>query len=91
MPETKQLDSSRVPEQFRKWIPLAQRWGSHLDDHIVGDMVDDATSEELDELLALWDADQADRKALYAMVGGGQKPNPRHHPPLGILRPLALV
>jgi hypothetical protein len=78
MPETIQLDPSQVPERFRKWIPLAQRWGGQLDDDIVGDIVDDATREELDELLTLSDADNADWKALYAWLAG---PESKRRPP----------
>jgi len=70
IPETIKLDPSRVPERFRKWIPLAPRWGGKLDDDIVGEIVDDATREELDELLALLDADEAFWKELYAWLGG---------------------
>jgi hypothetical protein len=70
MPETIKLDPSRVPERFRKWIPLAQRWSGQLDDVVVGEIVDDATREELDELLAMLDADQEFCKELYAWLGG---------------------
>lgn len=45
-----QLNASRVPEQFREWIPLAERWGIG-DDLIREDCVAKACSEELLELL----------------------------------------
>ena len=71
MTETIQLDPSRVPERFRKWTPMAQRWGGQLDDDIVEEIVDDATRDELDELLALLDADQME--GAVRMVGGGAR------------------
>jgi hypothetical protein len=49
------LDASRVPVQFRQWIPLAERWGIS-DDLIRDDCVYKATSDELRELLAFGDA-----------------------------------
>jgi hypothetical protein len=50
-----ELDASRVPKQFRKWIPLAERWGIG-DDLIREDCVNAAASDELSELLAFGDA-----------------------------------
>jgi len=44
--------------------------GGQLDDDIVGEIIDDATREELDGLLALLDADEAFWKELYAWLGG---------------------
>src|SRR5262245_23867037 len=49
---------------------LGPKMGGKLDDDIVGEIVDDATREELDELLALLDADEAFWKELYAWLGG---------------------
>jgi len=69
MPETIELDPSRVPERLRKWIPLAQRWG-HSDDGVRDEIVDGATREELDDLLALLDADESDWDALTAWLVG---------------------
>jgi len=42
LPEPIQLDPSRVPEQLRKWIPLAERWGGS--DDVVGDYIVDAAT-----------------------------------------------
>jgi hypothetical protein len=44
------LDPTRVPDKFRSWIPLAERWGIG-DDIIRTDCVNGATPEELNELL----------------------------------------
>jgi hypothetical protein len=52
---TIRLDASRVPVQFRQWIPLAERWGIG-DDLIRDDCVHKATPDELRELLAFGDA-----------------------------------
>lgn len=49
------IDPSRVPVQFRRWIPLAERWGIG-DDLIRDDSVHKATPDELSELLAFGDA-----------------------------------
>jgi hypothetical protein len=47
---TIRLDPSRVPEKYRPWIPMAERWGVG-DDIIRGDCVDNASTEELTQLL----------------------------------------
>lgn len=52
---TIRLDPSRVPAQFRQWIPLAERWGIG-DDLIRDDCVAKATPQELRELLAFGSA-----------------------------------
>lgn len=49
------LDSARVPEQFRRWIPLAERWGIG-DDVLREDCVTHASPEELTELLSFAEA-----------------------------------
>jgi len=49
---------------------LGPKMGGQLDDDIVGEIIDDATREELDGLLALLDADEAFWKELYAWLGG---------------------
>ena len=51
------LDPARVPEQLRRWIPLAERWGIG-DDLIRDDCVEKATPDELRELLA-WEPDDS--------------------------------
>lgn len=45
------LDSARVPEKYRRWIPLAERWGIG-DDIIRDDCLDHASPEELRDILA---------------------------------------
>jgi hypothetical protein len=54
---TIRLDASRVPEQLRRWLPLAERWGI-ADDLIREYCIAQATEQELDELLA-WNPDDA--------------------------------
>jgi hypothetical protein len=49
-----QLDPSRVPAQFREWIPLAEQWGIG-DDLIREDCVRKASPAERSELLAFGD------------------------------------
>lgn len=49
------LNPACVPEKFRQWVPLAERWGIG-DDLIREDCVDKATQEELRELLSFGDA-----------------------------------
>ena len=66
------LDASRVPEQLRCWIPLAERWGIG-DDLIREDCVAKATPEELQQLLA-WSPDDA---ALDAWLAGSESHSPR--------------
>ncbi len=51
---TIKLDASLVPERFRSWIPLAERWGVG-DDLIREDCVNTATLKELSELLEFGD------------------------------------
>jgi hypothetical protein len=53
--QTIRLDATRVPEQFRIWIPLAERWGIG-DDLIREDCVSTAAPSELRELLEFGDA-----------------------------------
>lgn len=48
---TIRLDPTRIPEQFRSWIPLAERWGIG-DDLIREDCVVKASLAELEELLS---------------------------------------
>lgn len=69
---TIRLDSSRVPEALRRWIPLAERWGVG-DDLIREDCVEKATLEELDELLA-WTPDDA---VLEAWLAGPESESAR--------------
>ena len=45
------LDSSQVPEKFRRLIPLAERWGIG-DDFLREEAVRKATGRDLEELLA---------------------------------------
>ena len=47
---TIRLESSLVPEPFRRWIPLAEQWGIG-DDLIREDCVMEATTQELQDLL----------------------------------------
>ena|SRR5215207_5412833 len=53
-PATK-LDPTRIPERFRHWIPLAERWGIS-DDILRDDCVGHASPEELAELLSFGEA-----------------------------------
>jgi hypothetical protein len=46
------LKPDRVPEPFRRWIPLAERWGIG-DDYEREAAVDEADAAALEELLAL--------------------------------------
>jgi hypothetical protein len=52
---TTKLDSTRVPERFRCWIPLAERWDIS-DDVLRDDCVDHASPQELMELLSFGEA-----------------------------------
>jgi len=65
------LDASRVPEQLRRWIPLAERWGIG-DDLIREDCIEKATAEELQELIA-W---QPDDGGLNAWLTGPESDSP---------------
>ena len=47
---TFRLDPAQVPERFRQWIPLAERWGIS-DDLIREDSVRTATRDELQDLM----------------------------------------
>lgn len=51
---TIRLRPSRVPKKFRRWIPLAERWGIG-DDLIREDSIQKATAQELSELLSFGD------------------------------------
>jgi hypothetical protein len=66
------LNASRVPEQLRCWIPLAERWGIG-DDLIREDCVDKATPDELQQLLA-WSPDDA---VLEAWLTGSESHSPK--------------
>ena len=46
-----ELDRGSVPERFRRWIPLAERWGIG-DDVLRESCVSHASPEELTELLS---------------------------------------
>src|SRR3954468_879003 len=67
------LDASRVPEQFRHWIPLAERWGIS-DDLIREDCVDRATPQQLSELLVFGDSYDA---VLTEWLAGPESSAPR--------------
>jgi hypothetical protein len=66
------LDVSRVPEELRCWIPLAERWGIG-DDLIREDCIEKATAEELRELLE-W---QPDDGTLDAWLTGPESSGAR--------------
>ena len=70
------LDPSRVPAQFRQWIPLAERWGIG-DDLIRDDCVQKATPEELRELLGENLAMFETQRSVGARNHGGLFRSPR--------------
>src|SRR5688572_27037528 len=67
------LDPSRVPEQFRQWIPLAEHWGIG-DDLIRDDCVRKASTEQLRELSAFGDVYDA---VLTEWLAGPEAHSPR--------------
>src|SRR6185295_970852 len=70
------LDPSRVPEKFRRWIPLAERWGI-ADDLTREDCVSKASTGELQDLLAFRNAYD---EVLAQWLSGPESESPRPTP-----------
>ena len=68
---TIRLNPANVPEQFRQWIPLAERWGIG-DDLIRDDCIRIASPTDLEELLAFGDAYDA---VLTEWLAGAESHN----------------